>query len=274
MPIVVEEITEAIKALNKKKVPGSDGLPIEIYQVYCSKLDPFLLQLFEEIVHDQEMHLSTRRGILTLIEKIGKDPLKLDNWRPLTLLNSDYKILSKIIAIRLEKVMQKLINKMLYGFLKGRLIAENILNLTKVVHYCNETHTPALLVSFDFQKAFDFIEWTAITVVLRKFNFGEYFINLVKILCTNVYTCALNNGYISNWFKITRSCHQGCCASPCALNNGYISNWFKITRSCHQGCCASPLLFHLVIEVLGPKLLQNPNIRGIEIEGEMNLGTQ
>ena len=212
-PLVIEEIIEAIKMLHNGKSSVSDGLPIEIYKKYRRLLSPTLLSLYNEILQEKKVHLSACRGIITLIEKSGKDSRYISNWRPLSLLNTDYKILSKIIATRLHMVLPKLINPMQTGFMKGKNIVKSIHTLTSIIDYCNKTKTPAVIMSIDFVKVFDTIEWDAIKKILKRLNL-EYFVSAIMTLYNDIYSCMINNGFSSEWFKITCGCRQGCCLSP------------------------------------------------------------
>lgn len=74
------EIGKALKELKSYKCPGIDGLSAGFYKMFYPKLKGFLYELFNEIVKSGKMHLSARRGIITLLEKTGKDPLQIDNW--------------------------------------------------------------------------------------------------------------------------------------------------------------------------------------------------
>ena len=85
------------------------------------------------------MHVSTRRGILSLLKKLGKDSLFLKSWYPLTLLNTDNKIYGKILANRMNYVLQKIVHHSQTGFVKGRLAAENILKIMEVINYCKNS---------------------------------------------------------------------------------------------------------------------------------------
>ena len=228
-PIVYEEVVEATKAL--KKTLGTDGLLIEIYKRLSYKI-AILVKLFEEINITKCMHVSAWHGIIALLEKPDRNGLLIPNWRPLTLLNCDYKIYSEILATRLNIVLPKLIHPMQTGFMKGRHITENIVELKNLIDKCNEISTSGILISFDFYKAFDTVEWPAIKQILRAFNFTEKFINMTMILYTKQTTAVLNNGFWSQWFSPSRGTRQG---NP-----------------------ISPLIFDL-IEILGAALRQNKN---------------
>ena len=150
------------KSLNNNKAPGTDGLPIEIYKRFQHKFVPVLLDLFRDYENVNKMQLSARRGIISLLEKPSKDQLYIPNWRPLTLLNYDNKIYAKILATRLNIVLPKLIDKMQTGFMKGCSIATNTMRLISTINYCKEEEIDTALLSFDFDKAFDSIEWASI----------------------------------------------------------------------------------------------------------------
>ena len=109
---------------------------MEFYEVFYLKIKEFLWNLYLEIVEVKELHLTARRGILSLLEKIGKDMLQLKNWHPLTLLNVDNKIYAKILAKHLEKCVQHFIHPSQTGFVKGRHLAENILKINEIIQTC------------------------------------------------------------------------------------------------------------------------------------------
>ena len=134
--ISLQEMGEAIKQLSNQKSPGIDGIPIDWYKVFYPKIKFFLLELFREIIAEEKFHLSARRGLITLLEKLEKDPLKIGHWHPITLLCSDFKIFDKIIALRLKKSLSQIIHKSQTGFRKGKMLGENILKLLAIMEFC------------------------------------------------------------------------------------------------------------------------------------------
>ena len=124
--ITAEECLSAPKMFAKNKTPGSDGLTVEFYLCFCDYLAIPLISCFNEAFQCGEMSISQRRGIISLTPKKNKDTLLLKNWRPISLLNTDYKIATKCIAIPLEKVLLRLINNDQTRYIKNRLIGENI----------------------------------------------------------------------------------------------------------------------------------------------------
>lgn len=108
--MTLEECSKALKELSNGKSPGSDGLPAEFYKMFWVEIGPLLLETFAYSFETGELSIDQRRGIITLIPKQDKDLRSLNNWRPLTLLNTDYKILAKILANRLQLVMNTIID--------------------------------------------------------------------------------------------------------------------------------------------------------------------
>ena len=125
MPNTQAEIALAIRNLKTKKVPGTDGLPADFYKIFYGKIKDFLFDPFTEILEKGELHLSARWGIIALLEKTGRKRLFIKNWRPISLLNTDYKILAKIIAGRLQSAVMEFISETQTGLIKGRLLGEN-----------------------------------------------------------------------------------------------------------------------------------------------------
>ena len=155
-----------------------------------------------------------RTSIITLLPKKGRDLLLLKNWRPISLLNSDYKILSKILSLRMKKVSGLLISNDQYGFIKGRFIGENIRLFIDIQSVCKIENIDGLALSIDFEKAFDMIDWNFMYDALRVFGFDQYFINWVKLLYTDIQGRVINNGFASDSFEIKRGVRQGCPLSP------------------------------------------------------------
>ena len=121
-PISMAEVKIVVNQLKKGKCPGIDGFGREIYQEMFDDLKFFLHSLLMDIVNKKKLNDSARKGLISLLEKTGKDQLFIDNWRPLTLLCSDYKIYAKILADQLAVVTEYLIHPDQYGFLRNRFI--------------------------------------------------------------------------------------------------------------------------------------------------------
>ena len=129
--------------------------------------------------------------VITLVPKEDSDLELLNNWRPITLLNLDYKIASKIIARRIEKVLPVLVCSDQSGFVKGRYMGQNIRLINHILEQTKLQDIPGILLQLDFQKAFDTIEWKFILNAIAFFNFGESIQRWISTFYTNVQSSVL-----------------------------------------------------------------------------------
>ena len=115
-----QECYKSLKLFKQNKSPGCDGLPAEFYLTFWPQVGPKLVDSLKFCFTKGRLSLSQRRGVITLLEKRGKDPNKIKNWRPVTLLNTDYKILTKTLSKRFENFIPELIHPDQSGFVKFR----------------------------------------------------------------------------------------------------------------------------------------------------------
>ena len=219
--------------------PGCDGLMTEFYKTSWQYTKEMLLESFERSFEVGHVSQTQKRGIITLIHKGNNLPRdSLANWRPITLLNTDYKILAKALARRLNTVLTKLIANDQRGFIKGRNIGTIIRTTDDVINYTNSKQLPGLLVAVDFTKAFDTISKKLIIDSLKPYGFGPDFIHWVSTLITQ--------------------------AESCTTHYGWTSEPFQVERGIRQGCPFSPLIFVLAVKLLAHKI-RNSNIKGIKM---------
>ena len=209
----MNEIGLALNSLNNDSSAGCDGLSVPFYKFFWQKLKFMILESFKDAINVGELSANQKRGIITLLYK-GEERKDLSNWRPISLLNTDYKIFSKVIALRFQSVLPQIISKHQKGFLKDRNISELIRSIDDITNATYLTNSTGLLASVDFKKAFDSVSKNAILNCLKLFNFGPYLIKLVSILMCNSISCVKNAGWLSTWFPCERGVRQGCSTSP------------------------------------------------------------
>ena len=188
---------------------------------------------------NESLSIGQKQAIISLIPKSGKDLTNIKNWRPISLLNTDYKILTKILANRIKKYLPKLISTDQTGFVPGRYIGTNIQKIINISEYCQINNIKATQMNIDFEKAFDTVEWDYIYKSLEFFKFPTKIVKWVKLLYTDI--------------------------STSIINNGEISKSFKPSRGVRQGCPASPYVFVLTAETLALYIKQKSKIEGIDI---------
>ena len=128
--------------------PGSDRIPAEFYKMFWNDISEHLVTLINHAYQKEQFSVTQRRGMIKLIPKQDAEPFLIKNWRPITLLNCDYKIAAKGFANRLKKVLPKVVNCDQTGFMKGRFIGENIRLTDRVINFAEPKNIPGLLLFF------------------------------------------------------------------------------------------------------------------------------
>ena len=208
-PLNSNDLKDALFAMEANKSPGNDGLTAEFYKVFWYDLIHVFETLIEHTFSCNHLCDSMRIGTISLIPKKG-DLAKLKNWRPISLLNVDYKIVSKAIANRISKVIQTLISEDQTCCIPGRDISENILIMSNVINYVNDNNLNGLVLKIDQYKAFDCVNHEYLFKALDRMGFGSNILRWIKILYHNITACIKHNGFISESFSIKRGVRQGC----------------------------------------------------------------
>ena len=238
--ITENEIKTAIFSAKNNKSPGEDGIISEFYKEYWYLIKDDFMGLIKEVFDNYELSETQNRGLISLLYKCGERE-NIGNWRPITLLNTDYKIISKILANRLKKVLPKIIHGDQKGFVPGRNIQNANRFIQDLIHYTDEENLEGAIIFLDQQKAFDRVEWGWVDACFEYFNFGENFRKWIKMLTLN--------------------------AKTSIITNGYLSKFFPISRSARQGCPISPLLYIIQAEPMACHLRANNKIKGLTIPG-------
>ena len=128
------------------------------------------------------LSISQQLGIISLIQNLEY----LSNWRPISLLSNDYKIVTKVIAIKIEKVLPKIIHSSQTGYVKGRYIGESIRSISDTMSFTKTQNIPGLAVFLGFEKAFDSIEWNYPQKCLKTFNFGPQLRQWINVIYSDI----------------------------------------------------------------------------------------
>ncbi len=152
----------------------------------------------------------TKKSNHYLTSPKNKNRHDLKNWRPISLLNTDYKIIAKLIANKLKPVLPSIINGDQTGYLKNGYIGENIRLLQDVTFFSEQTRNNIILLSMDFEKEFNSLNWNFLFAALKHVNFGDKIIQYLKILYNNIESTVINNGNTGDYFLLERGVRQGC----------------------------------------------------------------
>ena len=225
--VTIQECTVAIDKMKQNKSPGLDGITVEFYQAFWPLLGNFLIGVYNESYQRGSLPESQRMAVLLFIFKKG-DEEKIENYRPISLTNVDYRILAFTLAQRMQKIVGTMISHDQSAYIKGRYMGTNIRLVSDIIDYFDMMGDSGFLLMLDFKKAFDSLEWNFLLRSLQYFNFGPSFIKWIETI----------------YWK----------PEAFIKNNGHISDTFKIFRGIRQGCPVSAILFILCVEVLGIKI--------------------
>ena len=214
-PLAANEISTVLFKHSKTgKSPGNDGITVEFYRTFWQELRDPLIKALREALLEGELSPSQKQSVIRLIPKKGRDMSKIKNWRPISLMNVDAKLLSKALNIRLEKHIDHLISKEQAAFIKGKLLQDNANTLKQAIAYAEKKKHVAYIFSVDFKKAFDQLEHTFLWRVMREMGFGGKFIEMIQTLYKNAESTVINGGVTTKYFPLQRAARQGDPISP------------------------------------------------------------
>ena len=248
------EIKQALKKLPDGKAAGIDGIPHELWKTLSARLDnkrPVnapsfdIVKCLTLVYNDIERHGISQpsefpKGWMCPLYKKG-DKTEISNYRPITVLNTDYKIMTRALTTRLTKAVPTLIHPDQAGFMCGRRIEDQTELVKLMLDNCEASEINGAVVCLDQEKAYDKVRHDFIWKTLEKYDFPKHFINTVKTLYQNGETVIIINGVISKPYKVTRGVRQG---DP---------------LSC--------LIFNLAIESLA-SMLRSSRLKGLQIPGD------
>jgi hypothetical protein len=238
-PVTISEVLSTLKGFAASKSPGPDGWTVEFFLAFFYLLGPKLLAVVEESRLKGKVSGALNATFLALIPKSDK-PNTFEGFRPISLCNLTYKIITKIIAARIKSSLSTGISKEQFGFLEGRQITDAIGVAQEALHSIKIKNNKALVLKLDMMKAYDRVDWGFLRLVLLQIG--------MSLEATDWIMGCVNSANFS------------------VLINGSPSSFFKSTRGLRQGCPLSPLLFLLIVEGLSRiilKLVVEGKIEGV-----------
>jgi len=211
------QVQKAIKLAKNNTATGMDGCPYELWKSLdrhhteqsktkrkTFNINKTLLRVFQDVqTHGLEKESHFALGWMCPIYK-KKDPTEISNYRPITLLNTDYKLLTKVLAMQLIDNIEHMIHQNQAGFIPKRSIFNHIQLAKTIIKYFELANEDGAIVALNQEKAYDKIRHDYLWDVLERFNIPQPFIRTVRTLYENAHTRVAINGMLSHPFKITR----------------------------------------------------------------------
>lgn len=241
--ITLQEVMDSINS-TADNVPGQNGFTQNFFKTHIKLIAPMIVDYANFSIANGYFEHDSVTSLIKLIPKKGSDTRYPENLRPISLLNIDYKIITRVIVNRMTNILPQLIETPQKA-VNGRQIHHNLFSLAQAMQYANDKQEETYFVMIDIMKAFDSIGHDWIYLVLEKFGFGSTFLSFIK-------ACLSNN------------------KARVILPNGHLSKGFKVLSGVRQGDTISPLLFVIVMEPFIRAVLNEQEVKGIEIRLSQN----
>ena len=241
--ISIPEVEFTCSNLPREKSPGPDRIPNEFYKSFAKLLAPLLARYYNEARAKGMLPNGFSDGIVVILYKKGSR-CDIRNYRPITLLNSDYKIMTRILAKRMLSIVTQFVSDSQIGFVPFTFIAESAMLIKLIQVHLDKIDDGGILVFCDLEKAFDRCDWNFLNKAIAKLNFSESH---------------------QSWFNILYDEQKP--PSRKVYANGKLSKKYNVSVGVAQGCPLSPLTFLIIIESLTRLIDNDPLIKGLEIAG-------
>lgn len=215
-PYSFEEVKKAAFSLQPHKAPGPDGFTTEFFQRCWDFMGEDIAEVVEDFRKNRRFVKSINRMMIVLISK-KPTCTTMSDYRPISLCNVLYKIISKAMSERLKKILNRLISENQNGFTPGRELEDSIILTLEAIHSMAKNRIKGMAIKLDVSKAYDRVLWYFLEHVLRRFGLDSLWIDCIKFCIFSICFSILVNGAVCGFFAATNGLRQGNPLSPSLL---------------------------------------------------------
>nr|XP_029148804.1 uncharacterized protein LOC114925364 [Arachis hypogaea] len=214
-PVTSEEVKRAVMTMSSFKAPGPDGFQAIFYKEFWDSLSNDVCRLVKRAFEGEPLNAAIFDTLIVLIPKV-EVPSSLREFRPISLCNVIYKIVTKVLVNRFRPFLSEIIGPLQGGFIPGRGTTENIIIAQEIMHFMRNTKSRKGTMAFkiDLEKAYDRVDWRFLEATLVRFRFPKATINLILNCVTSSSLAVLWNGNRLQNFNPKRGLRQGDPMSP------------------------------------------------------------
>ncbi|KAF3787061.1 Transposon TX1 uncharacterized protein [Nymphaea thermarum] len=216
-PFQHQEIKNAVWALGSGKAPGIDGFPVEFFRTFWEVCSADVFAFCDELAYNSVFLKEINQATCVLVPK-RSNPTDVTHFRPISIIGTPYKIIAKLLSLRLAPVMPSVINPFQVAFVKGRRLHDAVVIANEVVHSLYCLRLPSFILKLDISKAFDSVSWEFLSDLLTRLAFGPSFRQWSMSLVTGAQLAVSFNGKCGDFFRLERGLRQGCTLSPLLFN--------------------------------------------------------
>ena len=212
-----EEVREAIWDCGSDKSPGPDGLNFKFIKKFWDIMKPDILRFLDEFYVNGIFLKGGNASFIALIPKVS-DPQEISEYRPISLIGCIYKIISKLLAKRIQKMMPSIIDGRQSAFIEGRHLLHGVLIANEVVEEARRKQNPCLVFKVDYEKAYDSVSWNFLMYMMTRMGFSPRWIRWIEGCLASASISILVNGSPTKEFSPKGGLQQGDPLAPFLFN--------------------------------------------------------